>query len=474
MINDRVELLILRNLIQNEEYSRKVLPFLKKEYFSEESEKIIFDKISSFVSKFNNLPTREAILIDCSQDNKIPNGIDSKISQIIEELGNKYDQSDQNWLITETEKFCQDKAIFNAVLESVGILKEEKNKKGKGAIPKLLQDALSVSFDPHIGHSYTEDFDYRYEFYHKIEEKIPFDIRYLNKITNGGITNKTLNIFMGGINCGKSLTLCHLSGSYLIQGKNVLYITLEMSEEKIAERIDANLLDVELDNLKRLSKDIYISKIENVRQKTLGKLIIKEYPTASAGCNHFRALLQELNLKKSFIPDVIVVDYLNLATSTRVTQNNTNSYNYIKNVAEELRGLAVEFDVPIISATQYNRQGFQSSDVGLEDTSESFGLPMTADLVLALICTEELDKMGRILIKQLKNRYNDVNYVKRFIVGVSRSKMRLFDVDDHEQKKIIEGPSEEAKQDDDKSVFDQTPFGEGMQAESRGYDDFKF
>ena len=358
--------------------------------------------------------------------------------------------ADLGWLLDSTEKFCQDKAIYNAVVESIGILDNQKSSQDKGLIPEILSDALSVSFDPHVGHDYLDDSDDRFEFYHRVEEKIPFDLEYFNKITKGGLPQKSLNICLAGTGVGKSLFMCHVASACLSQNQNVLYITLEMAEEKIAERIDANMLDIAVDDLHALSKDMYDRKIENLRKTTKGKLIVKEYPTASANVNHFRALLNELNLKRSFVPDIIFVDYLNICTSSRIRPGaNVNSYTYIKSIAEELRGLAVENKIPIVSATQTTRSGYSNTDVGLEDTSESFGLPATADLMFAIISTEQMEELGQIMVKQLKNRYNDPTVNRKFIVGIDRAKMRLFDVDQAAQDELVD-----SGQEDDTPSFD--------------------
>lgn len=473
MINDRVEILILKSLISNEEYTRKVIPFLREEYFTDESEKVVFKKINDFVTQFNSLPSVEALSIEVSKDPKIPNGLEGNIIEVLSKIGDKPKNVDDKWLIQETEKFCQDKAIYNAVLASVDILNDKTGKKSRGVLPQLLQEALAITFDPHIGHTYIEDADKQYEFYHRVEEKIPFDLKYFNKITSGGVTRKTLNVIMAGTGVGKSLTLCHLASAAFLQGKNVLYITLEMSEERITERIDANILNIDLDNLQRIPRETYDKKIAEVKKKTIGRLVVKEYPTATANCNHFRALLQELNLKKNFIPDIIFVDYLNIAASTRINQQN-GTYAYVKAIAEELRGLGQEKNVPIWTATQTNRDGYNNSDVGLENVSESFGLPQTADLILAMISTPELEQMRQVLFKQLKNRYNDVNSSRCFIVGIDRPKMRLFDVDDSAQKGITDGDTEAGTIEDDTPAFDKTSFGNGMKAEKRSFDDFKF
>ena len=431
----KLEQAILKNLVYNEEYLRKVLPFLKPEYFSDRTEKTIFNEITSFTETYNTTPAIEAIGIAVKERNTLTDDEVEKCQTYLKEIeSNKETSTEIQWLVDKTEKFCQEKAIYNAVLGSISILDGKDKQNEKGAIPKILSDALAVSFDTTVGHDYLENSDERYEFYHRKEERIPFDLEYFNKITKGGLPAKTLNIALAGTGVGKSLFMCHVAAGAMVQGKNVLYITLEMAEEKIAERIDANLLNVTLDDLIELPKDMYDKKVARVREKTTGKLIIKEYPTASASTTHFRTLLNELNLKRSFVPDIIFVDYLNICCSSRIKAGaNINSYTYVKSIAEELRGLAVEHNVPIVSATQTTRSGFTSSDPGLEDTSESFGLPATADLMFALISSEELEELGQIMVKQLKNRYNDPTYYKRFTVGIDRSKMKLFDIEQSAQ-----------------------------------------
>ena len=429
-MQQRIETIILRNLIHNEEYTRKVLPFLSKEYFVEHADRLLYDQINSFISKYNNLPTKEALVIELD-GTQLKNEEFEEVTDLltyVEEQDNE--QPDLSWLLETTEKFCQDKAIYNAVVKSIKILDEpEKSNSDNGAIPELLTDALAVNFEPHVGHDYLLDSDDRYLFYHRTEKKIPFDLEFFNKITQGGLSNKTLNIALAGTGVGKSLFMCHVASNALSQGNNVLYITLEMSEERIAERIDANLLNIKLDDLISLPKKMYEKKIDDLKSTVKGRLIIKEYPTAAASTNHFRALLNELNLKKNFKPDLIFVDYINICASSRIRAGQyVNSYSYIKSIAEELRGLAVEYDVPIMSATQTNRAGFQNTDVGLEDTSESFGLPATADFMFAIISNDNLDADGQILIKQLKNRYSDPTSNKKFLVGVDRAKMKLIDL----------------------------------------------
>jgi replicative DNA helicase len=436
----KLEQTILKNLIYNEDYLRKVLPFLKTEYFGDNVEKTLFKEVASFTDSYNKNPTIEALGIAVKEKKNLT---DEEVQKCISYLENieasRESITEIPWLVDKTEKFCQEKAIYNAVLNSIQILDEKDKTHDKGQIPKLLSDALAVSFDNSVGHDYLNDSDNRYEFYHRKEERIPFDLEYFNKITKGGLPNKTLNIALAGTGVGKSLFMCHCAAGAMVQGKNVLYITLEMAEEKIAERIDANLLNVTVDDLMTLPKELYDKKVAKVKDKTVGKLIIKEYPTASASATHFRTLLNELNLKRSFVPDIIFIDYLNIACSSRIKAGaNINSYTYVKSIAEELRGLAVEYNVPIVSATQTTRSGFNSSDPGLEDTSESFGLPATADFMFALISSEELEELGQIMVKQLKNRYNDPTYYKRFTVGIDRSKMRLFDIEQEAQNGLAD------------------------------------
>ena len=440
----RIETAILKNLLQNEDYTRKVLPFLKNDYFTENADKVLYDKIHEFVVKYNSLPSKEALVIDLS-DTKM-NEDEFKDSMELLDVIEKdtEDYTDINWLLDTTERFCQDKAIYNAVVESISILDNPKSKSNKGVIPEILSDALAVSFDPHVGHDYLDDSDDRFDYYHRVEERIPFDLDYFNRITKGGMPQKTLNICLAGTGVGKSLFMCHVASACLSQNQNVLYITLEMAEEKIAERIDANLLDIAVDDLHTLPKDIYDRKINNLRKTTKGKLIVKEYPTASANVNHFRSLLNELNLKRSFVPDIIFVDYINICTSSRIKAGaNVNSYTYIKSIAEELRGFAVENKVPVMSATQTTRSGYSNTDVGLEDTSESFGLPATADLMFAIISTEPMEELGQIMVKQLKNRYNDPTVNRKFVIGIDRAKMRLFDVSQSAQDELVDNGQED-------------------------------
>jgi replicative DNA helicase len=435
---ETIELTILKNLIHNEEYLRKVLPFLESDYFENPSQKMVFEEINFFTAKYNCPITIEALGIEVSNRTDINESSFKDVSILIDRLSEEV-TCEYNWLINTTEKWCRDRAIYLALMESIGIADGQNSKKSQDAIPSILQDALSVSFDNNIGHDYLQNYKERYDFYHKKEEKIEFDLEYFNKITKGGLPNKTLNVALAGTGVGKSLFMCHVASSVLLQGRNVLYITMEMAEERIAERIDANLLNVPIQDLSDLPENIFESKINNLITKTTGQLIIKEYPTASAHAGHFRALINELALKKSFRPDIVFIDYLNICASERYRGNSTvNSYSYIKSIAEELRGLAVEIEVPIVSATQTTRSGFGSSDVDLTDTSESFGLPATADLMFALISTDELEGMGQIMVKQLKNRYNDPTVNKRFIIGIDRAKMRLYDCEQNAQEDIID------------------------------------
>jgi hypothetical protein len=452
----------LKNLIFNDEYTRKSLPYIKTEYFSDHDDRFLFEEIENYVNKFNVLPTKEALIIEVGNNTKLSEDQFNNVSTKVTEYFGSKEDSEIDWLLETTEKFCQDKAIYNAVLESIGIIDNQKDtEKDKGAIPQILSDALAICFDPNIGHDYIEDSDERFEFYHKVEEKIPFDLDYFNKITKGGLSKKTLNITLAGIGVGKSLFMCHHAASSISQGLNVLYITLEMAEEKIAERIDANLMNITIDDLHDIPKDVFEKKIKKVKKSTSGRLIVKEYPPASANVNHFRNLLNELKLKRKFIPDIIFVDYLNIMSSSRLKYGNSvNSYNYVKSIAEELRGLAVENNLPICSATQTTRSGFTDTDFGLEDTSESFGLPATADFMFALISTEELEELDQILIKQLKNRYSDPGRHKRFVIGIDRAKMKLYDLEESAQSDLVSrnAPKKKkepwVKKDDDPPVFD--------------------
>ena len=439
MKNPSTEKTILSSLVQDEEYLRKAMPFIKEEYFADRVERKVFCEIQDFVSKYNNLPTREALGICISEISDFTESDFREAKDLVSEIFEKKEtKPDQKWLVDTTEKFCKDKAIYLAILESIQII-DGKSKHDKGHLPKLLQDALSVSFDTHVGHDYIEDAEERYEFYHRKEKRIAFDLDYMNKITNGGTPTKTLNIVLAGTGVGKSLFMCHHAANCLSQGKNVLYITCEMAEERIAERIDANLMDITMDELHELPKDAYEKKMAKVAGRVSGSLIVKEYPTATANVNHFRSLLEELKMKKNFVPDIIFVDYLNICAAARFKNAaNVNSYMYVKAIAEELRGLAMETEIPVFSATQTNRTGFTSSDVGLEDTSESFGLPQTADFMFALIANEELDQLNQILVKQLKNRYADPATNRRFIVGINRAKMKLYDVSSADQDDLVD------------------------------------
>ena len=439
---ERIETTILRNIIFNEDYSRKVIPFIQPEYFEQKSEKVVFEETAKFIVKYGSAITIEALGIE------VENRTDLNESEIkeVRDLTSQLNDSvvEKQWLLDTTEKWCRDRAIYLALMESIHIADGNDGKKTRDAIPSILSDALAVSFDNNIGHDYLQNYEERYEFYHRKEDKIEFDLEYFNKVTKGGLPNKTLNIALAGTGVGKSLFMCHVASSALLQGRNVLYITLEMAEERIAERIDANLLNVPIQQLVDLPRSTFQTKVNSIAKKTQGSLVIKEYPTASAHSGHFKALLNELALKKSFRPDIIFIDYLNICASSRHKANSSvNSYSYIKSIAEELRGLAVEFNVPIVSATQTTRSGYGNSDVELTDTSESFGLPATADLMFALISTEELEGLGQILVKQLKNRYNDPTVFKRFVVGIDRAKMRLYDVEQSAQKDILDSGQEE-------------------------------
>jgi replicative DNA helicase len=438
---DRIEKVILRNLVYNEEYLRKVLPFIEPDYFNERNERVVFEHITKYAAEYNSLITKEVLQIEIEDRRDITQDEAKNIYGTINELEDI--ECDFEWLSDTTEKWCRDRAIYLALMESIKIADGQDDKKNRDAIPTILSDALSVSFNRNVGHDYLEDYEERYELYNKKESRIQFDLEYFNKITKGGLPNKTLNIALAGTGVGKSLFMCHHASAVLLEGKNVLYITLEMAEEKIAERIDANLLNVNIQEITDLPKPIFEGKVTNLAKKTQGSLIIKEYPTASAHSGHFKALLNELALKKSFKPDIIFIDYLNICASSRYRAgSNVNSYSYIKAIAEELRGLAVEANVPIVSATQTTRSGYGSSDVDLTDTSESFGLPATADLMFALISTEELEALGQIMVKQLKNRYNDPTYNRRFVIGVDRTKMRLYDCEQQAQDDLLDSGQE--------------------------------
>jgi len=466
MLTQTIERTTLSHLIHNENYCRKVLPFIKSEYFSNRSERVVFEEIEKFLEKYNSLPTKETLTIGIDNRKDINDDEYKKIVEVITSLDKT--EVDLQWLHDETEKFCKDKAIYNAVLDGIKIIDGKDKERTPEAIPSILSEALGVAFDLSVGHDYVEDGLERFEFYHKKEEKIEFDLDYFNKITKGGLPPKTLNIALAGTGVGKSLFMCHMAASTLMQGKNVLYITLEMAEERIAERIDANLMNVTIDDLHTLPKKMFENYLTKIQKKTNGELIVKEYPAASAHVGNFRSLIKELALKRSFKPDIIFIDYLNICASSRFRGNaNVGSYFYIKAIAEELRGLAVETNVPIMSATQTTRSGFVSSDIGLEDTSESFGLPATADLMFALISTEELEDLNQICVKQLKNRYNDPTINKRFILGIDRAKMRLYDVEQHAQKDIVDSGQEK-----DEVVFDNTPFA-GKTSKYEKFSDIK-
>ena len=445
-----IERTTLSNLIWDEDYARRVIPFIKPEYYSDKNERVIFEEIGSFIDKYNSIPTQEALTIELDNRKDVN---DEEYKKIVDIIGSfSKSEVDTQWLLDTTEKFCKDKAIYNAVLEGIGIIDGKDKERTPEAIPSILSEALAVSFDTNIGHDYVEDGEERFDFYHKKEVKITFDLDYFNKITKGGLPQKTLNIALAGTGVGKSLFMCHVAASTLMQGKNVLYITMEMAEERIAERIDANLMNITMDDLHTLPKKMFETQLSKIQKKTNGKLIIKEYPTASAHVGHFRSLIKELALKRSFRPDIIFIDYLNICASSRFKGNaNVGSYFYIKSIAEELRGLAVETNVPIMSATQTTRTGFTSTDIGLEDTSESFGLPATADLMFALIATEELEELNQIVVKQLKNRYNDPTMNKRFVLGIDRAKMRLYDCEQEAQSDLVDSGQNE-------NVFDNTPF----------------
>ena len=436
-MNSKIEQVILQNLVTDDAYMRKVIPFLKRDYFLESNDRLIFDRVKTFIDEYNTPPNKDALIVAIQNDKSLNEEQYKEVAEIIQQL----EPTDHNkdWLYKETEKFCKDKAIYNAILNSIAIIDGRDSAKTQDGIPALLQDALGVCFDNNVGHDYIENADNRYEYYHRVESRTPFDLEYFNKITNGGLPNKTLNVVLAGTGVGKSLFMCHVAASTLAQGKNVLYITLEMAEERIAERIDANLMNITLDQLKDLPKALFDNRIEKIRNKTEGRLIIKEYPTAGAHTGHFKALLNELQLKKQFKPSMIIIDYLNICSSSRFKSgSNINSYTLIKSIAEELRGLAVEEDLPILSATQTTRSGYGNTDVELTDTSESFGLPATVDFMFALISTEELEQTNQIMVKQLKNRYNDPTINKRFMIGVDRAKMKLYDLEQSAQKGLTD------------------------------------
>ena len=457
-----IERTTLSELVGNEQYARKVLPFIKKEYFSDRTERIVFEEIQKFVEKYNALPTKSTLEIEIDTRRDLNEDDIRRVLNVVKELENDKDVN-YEWLVETTEKFCKDKAVYNAIVEGISIIDGKDKERTADAIPSILTDALAVGFDNSVGHDYLLDAEARYEYYHTIEEKIPFDLDFFNRITKGGLPPKTLNIALAGTGVGKSLFMCHMAANCMNQGRNVLYITLEMAEERIAERIDANLMNISMEDLYNLPKQMYDTKMDDIIRNTNGQLVIKEYPTASAHSAHFRGLLKELAIKKTFKPDIIFIDYLNICASSRFKgAANVNSYMYIKSIAEELRGLAVETNVPIMSATQTTRSGFSNSDVGLEDTSESFGLPATADLMFALISNEELDAVNQIAVKQLKNRYNDPTINKRFVVGIDRAKMRLMDVEESEQQGITDSNQKQEPENDlNEAVFDKTEFGEG-------------
>lgn len=463
----RIEQKILSNLIHDEQYCRKVIPFIKKDYFSDRKEAIVVAEIVSFFTKYNKPLTKEILSIEVGNRKDLTDKELSEVNDYISGMTNE--PTNEDWMLQNTEKFCKDRAVYNAILGSIKIIDGADKVNTKDAIPSILSDALAVSFDNHIGHDYIDDSNERYDFYHRVEEKIPFDLDMFNKITKGGLSKKTLNICLAGTGVGKSLFMCHMAAGVLTQGKNALYITMEMAEERIAERVDANLLNLTMDELKVIDRDIYESRIQKITKKSKGKLIVKEYPTAGAHSGHFRALLEELKMKRDFKPDIIFIDYLNICASQRMKQGGSiNSYTYIKAIAEELRGLAVEYNVPIVSATQTTRSGFTNSDPGLEDTSESFGLPATADFMFALVSNEELESLNQIIVKQLKNRYNDPGFYKRFVIGVDRAKMKLYDVEASAQVGLADAGQDK----DDGPAFDKTSFGRRQKAE--GFEGFKF
>ena len=454
-MSQTIERTALTQLVTNEQYARKVLPFMKGDYFSDKTERTVFEEITKFVDKYNKIPTQTSLEIEVSGRKDLNEEEFKKVVAVIQTLEST--DVDFDWLVNTTEQFCKDKAVYNAIVEGISIIDGKDKHRGPDAIPNILTDALAVGFDNRVGHDYLVDADDRFDFYHTIEEKIPFDLEFFNRITKGGLPPKTLNIALAGTGVGKSLFMCHMAANCLSMGKNVLYITLEMAEERIAERIDANLMNISMEDLHDLPKSMYDNKIAKIIKSTSGKLIVKEYPTASAHTGHFRGLIKELAIKKSLKPDIVFVDYLNICASTRYKgQSNVNSYMYIKAIAEELRGLAVEINVPIMSATQTTRSGFTNSDIGLEDTSESFGLPATADLMFALISNEELDELNQIAVKQLKNRYNDLTVNKRFVIGIDRAKMQLFDIKLEEQDDLVDTNQTEFAE----PVFDNTSFGE--------------
>ena len=454
-MTERIESTILRNLIYNQDYFRKVIPHIKSEYFEELSDKCLFDEIFNFAVKYDSSPTKEVLILSLQNRENL---IEDTYNECIKKIKTFTDEEiDQSWMVDATEKWCQDRAVYNALLQSIKIADGGDSQLSKDAIPGILQEALGVSFDEHIGHDYFEQAQERYDFYHDDEEKLPFDLEKLNIITGGGLPKKSLNILMAGPAVGKSMFMCHMASSYILDGKNVLYITMEMAEKRISERIDANLLDVNIKNIKDIPESIFNSRINAIAKKTQGKLIVKEYPTASAHAGHFRALLSELRLKKKFTPDVIIIDYLNICASARFKGASVNSYTYVKSIAEELRGIGVEYDVPVVSATQVNRGGYGNTDLDMTDTSESFGLPATADLMLGLMSSEELEQSGQIAVKQIKNRYGDVGYYRKFTLGVDKSKMKLYNVTD--------GTDQPVSSVEDEELFD--PFVEIVEKQQR-------
>jgi|TARA_B100000925_G_scaffold181765_1_gene137195 replicative DNA helicase len=437
-MTERVPLSILNNLVHDEEYARQVVPFIEPDYFEEKTDRVVYQQVAEYLTKYDTIPTKEALQIEVGSRTDLT----QEEFQLIENLVSSLDLQEKpnsSWLLDTTEKWCKDRAIYLALIKSIQVADGNDDKLSPDAIPGILSDALAVGFDQHVGHDYLDDSEDRFAYYHRVENKIPFDLEYFNKITSGGLSDKTLNIALAGTGVGKSLFMCHVAASVLLQGKNVLYITMEMAEEKIAERIDANLLDVNIQDIQEIPEQVFTKKIAKIAAKTTGHLIVKEYPTASAHSGHFRALMQELKMKKNFKPDIIFVDYLNICASSRYRgATNINSYTYVKAIAEELRGLAVEIGVPIVSATQTTRSGYGSSDPNLTDTSESFGLPATADLMFALVSTEEMEQLNQIMVKQLKNRYNDLSMNKRFVVGIDRAKMRLYDCEQTAQDDLVD------------------------------------
>ena len=463
----RIEQKILANLIHNEEYARRVTPFMQASYFQDRLERSIVEEIHSFFFKYNKPPSLDVIKIELASRKDITDKELTECQRIVDTL--HPDRTNMDWLITNSEKFCKDRAVYNAILSSIKIIDGKDDKLNQESIPKILQDALAVSFDQHVGHDYINNADQRYDFYHRVEEKLPFDLEMMNKITAGGLSKKTLNVVLAGTGAGKSLFMCHVAASTLMQNKNVLYITMEMAEERIAERIDANLMNLSMDELKVIDRTAFNTRVGRIQNKTQGKLIIKEYPTAAAHSGHFRALLEELKTKREFVPDLLIIDYLNICASARLKMGATvNSYTYIKSIAEELRGLAGEYNLPLLTATQTTRSGYDNSDVGLTDTSESFGLPATADIMIALIRSEELDELNQVMIKQLKNRYADPSTFKRFVVGIDRSKMKLYDLEDSAQK----GLSDTGQDKDAGPAFDKSSFGK--RSRNSNFNDFQY